>query len=241
MPETMSPKRALILAGGGMKVAWQAGVLQVWLDEARLNFDIFDGASGGVFQLAMLCQGQSGTQIADNWRNIHPDAAAGFNWNELPKLMYAESLFTLDSFKKNVFAGWGLDWDKIRASKLNASFNVFNFSEQRLEVIDPAQMTEDLLGACVSLPMWFPPVIVDGKRYIDAVYATDANLEEAIRRGADELWVIWTVSQLAVWEPGFIVTYFQIIDADATARYNAVLDGIKDSNDTLPTAAQGVF
>ncbi len=241
MAEIESPKRALILAGGGMKVAWQAGVLQVWLDEAGLEFDIFDGASGGVFQLAMLCQGQSGTQIADNWRNIHPEAAAGFNWGELPKVIYAESLFTLDSFKKNVFTGWGLDWDKIRASTLNASFNVYNFSEQRLEVIDPPQMTEDLLGACVSLPMWFPPVLIDGKHYIDAVYATDANLEEAIRRGADELWVIWTVSQLNDWEPGFVATYFQIIEAAANGRYNAVLDRIKVNNVNLAAGRPGEF
>jgi predicted patatin/cPLA2 family phospholipase len=38
-------KRSLILAGGGLKVAYQAGVLQVWLDEAGLSFDHADGAS----------------------------------------------------------------------------------------------------------------------------------------------------------------------------------------------------
>ena len=27
-------KRSLIMAGGGLKVGFQAGVLQVWLDEA---------------------------------------------------------------------------------------------------------------------------------------------------------------------------------------------------------------
>jgi predicted patatin/cPLA2 family phospholipase len=43
-------KRALILAGGGVKVAFQAGVLQVWLDEAELRFDHADGASGGTFR-----------------------------------------------------------------------------------------------------------------------------------------------------------------------------------------------
>jgi hypothetical protein len=52
-------KRSLILAGG-MKVAFQAGVLQVWLDEARLDgapltFDYADGASGGTFNPAMYC------------------------------------------------------------------------------------------------------------------------------------------------------------------------------------------
>lgn len=57
-------KRSLILAGGGIKVAFQAGVLEVWLDEAGLTFDHVDAASGGVFNLAMLCQELSGTEIA---------------------------------------------------------------------------------------------------------------------------------------------------------------------------------
>ena len=61
-------------------------------------------------------------------------------------------------------------------------------------------MNEDLLVACVTLPMWFAPVTIDGDRYIDGVYLTDANLMEAIRRGADELWIIWTVSRKAQME-----------------------------------------
>ena len=48
------PKRALILAGGGLKVGFQAGVLQVWLDETGLQFDHADGASGGCFNLTMI-------------------------------------------------------------------------------------------------------------------------------------------------------------------------------------------
>ncbi len=65
-------KRSLILAGGGIKVAFQAGVLQVWLAEAGLKFDHVDAASGGVFNLAMMCQEMSGIEIADNWRNFNP-------------------------------------------------------------------------------------------------------------------------------------------------------------------------
>ena len=55
MTAAPAKRRSLILAGGGLKVALQAGVLQVWLDEAGLEFDHVDGASGGVFNLAMLC------------------------------------------------------------------------------------------------------------------------------------------------------------------------------------------
>jgi predicted acylesterase/phospholipase RssA len=75
-------------------------------------------------------------------------------------------------------------------------------------------MTEDLLAACVSLPVWFPPVVIHGEVYIDAVYLTDANLEEAIRRGADELWIVWTVSERSEWLDGFIANYFQVIECE---------------------------
>ena len=39
-------------------------------------------------------------------------------------------------------------------------------------------MDEDRLVSAVSLPMWFPPVKINGDNYIDAVYITDANVEE---------------------------------------------------------------
>src|SRR5215469_6377572 len=157
MSETETPKkkRSLILAGGVIKVAFQAGVLQVWLDEAGLTFDHADGASGGVLNLAMYCQGLTGSHIADNWRNLPPIVYADFNWKEDAKLLYAESILKMDRFRQNVFPRWGLDWDVIRASKQEATFNVYNFSKHELEVLTPDMMTEDFLVAGVSLPMWF--------------------------------------------------------------------------------------
>src|SRR5437667_3565791 len=130
---TTAKKRSLILAGGGIKVAFQAGVLQVWLDEAGLQFDHADGASGGVFNLAMMCQGMSGTQIADNWRKLDPRAGISFNPAAFAKLAFAESLFTLDGYRSHVFPQWGLDWSQIRASPVDATFNVFNFSRKELQ------------------------------------------------------------------------------------------------------------
>ncbi|MGH9949223.1 MAG: patatin-like phospholipase family protein [Pyrinomonadaceae bacterium] len=234
-------RRSLILAGGGIKVAFQAGVLQVWLDEAGLHFDHVDAASGGVFNLAMMCQGLSGTQIADNWRNTNPRAGISFNYAEFPKLLYAESMFTLDAYRKHVFTGWGYDWDKIRSSTIDATFNVTNFSKKELEVIEPAAMTEDLLAACVSLPMWFPPQRINGQTYIDAVYQTDANIEEAIRRGADELWIVWTVSDKDEWHSGFVATYFQIIETVAVCNYRAILKRIERNNQALAAGAKSEF
>jgi predicted acylesterase/phospholipase RssA len=230
------PRRALILAGGGTKVAFQAGVLQVWLDEAGLEFDLADGASGGVFNLAMWCQGMSGTQIADNWRNNRP--IRGIQ----PSLHPATSLFKLDRFRRNVLRDeWGLSWPAIRATRREATFNLYNFTHHLQEVLEPAEMDEDKLISAVSLPIWFEPVVIDGSTYIDAVMATDANLEEALRRGADELWVIWTVSTRGDWNRGFIAHYFQMIEAMANGQLRAILRRIQDNNLAIAEGRPGEF
>ena len=235
------PKRALILAGGGLKVAFQAGVLQVWLDEAGLTFDHVDAASGGCFNAAMVCQGMRGRQIAQNWRTFEPAAGIGVNVQSLTRLMLASSLLTLDQYRREVFPKWGLDWAKIQASPQSAAFNVFNFSKQRLEMLPPARMSEDALCACVALPMWFPPITMNGDKYIDSVYVTDANIEDALARGADEVWVIWTVSQQGVWRDGFVANYFQIIEAAANGRFRLACDRIDANNRAIDAGKPGEF
>jgi predicted patatin/cPLA2 family phospholipase len=235
------PKRALILAGGGLKVAFQAGVLQVWLDEAGLQFDHADGASGGCFNLAMYCQGFGGTRIADNWRTLDPFLPVDLNAGELLRLGQAESLFTYDNFRRRVLPSWGIDWTAIRQSARTGTFNLFNFSKKRLEVVTADQMDEDRLISAVSLPMWFPPVAINGDTYIDAVYITDANVEEAIRRGADELWAIWTVSTRDEWRSGFLAQYFHIIEAVADTRFFSAWRRIEASNAAIAAGGTGEF
>jgi predicted acylesterase/phospholipase RssA len=236
------PKRSLILAGGGVKVAYQAGVLQVWLDEAGLTFDHADGASGGVFNLAMYCQGMTGKEIADNWRSFPVLRSIGLNWLQLARFYWSQSLISYDKFRKRVLRKrWKLDWKKINSAQRLGTFNVYNFSKNQLRVIEHKEMSEDLLVACVTLPMWFAPVTIDGDSYIDGVYLTDANLMEAIRRGADELWIVWTVSRKAQWKGGFIDTYFQIIETTANGHLQRDLDRIEASNKAIAEGKSGEF
>jgi len=241
MREVPMSKRSLMLAGGGIKIAFQAGVLQVWLDEAGIEFDHGDAVSAACFNLAMWTQGMSGRQIADNWRNLDPIAGVDVNWSQLARLIYAESLFELDAYRQKVFPAWGLDWEKIRGSRREATFNVYNFSKHELRPVTAPEMTEDFLVAAASLPMWFPPVHVDGDTYIDAVFNTASNIEEAIRRGADELWIIWTTSQRGEWFDGFVGNFFGIFEATANGGYKQVLARIERSNDAIARGAQGEF
>jgi predicted acylesterase/phospholipase RssA len=227
MTEERVPRRALVLAGGGLKVAFQAGVLQVWLDEAEdLEFHLADAASGGVFNLAMWCQGMSGTEIADAWRRTNP-----LSWVKFTARPW-RGISSLDRFRRNVMPLWGLDWDRIRTSGRDATFNVYNFSKQQLETITPDRMDADWLVAGVSLPSWFSPAEIGGDVYIDSVYATDANLESVVARGANELWIIWTVSELGTWRSGWINQYFQTIEAAAVNGLKQSLARIDRINET---------
>ena len=234
-------KRSLILAGGGLKVGFQAGVLQVWLDEAGLTFDHADGASGGCFNLAMYCQGFTGTRIADAWRNYDPFLPMDINLDGPNQFTHQQSFFTYDRFRANMLPRWGIDWNLIRAGQRLGTFNLCNFSKKRLEVVTNAGMDEDRLISAVSLPMWFPPVIINGDKYIDAVYVTDANVEEAIRRGADEIWAIWTVSTRDEWRPGFVSQYFHIIETVADTNFFAIWGRIEKNNQEIAAGRQGEF
>lgn len=230
-----------MLAGGGLKIAFQAGVLQVWLDEARIEFDHGDGVSAACFNLAMWTQGMSGKQIADNWRHFKPLASVKLNWLQLFRPFRARSFFRLDAFRQRFFPGWGLDWDRIRASTRESTFNIYNFSKHELWPVTADELTEDFLIATSSLPIWFPPVVVDGDTYIDAVFNTPANLEEAIRRGADELWVIWTTSTRGQWRDGFIGNFFGIFEATTNDSYKRMCARIERNNAVIEAGAAGEF
>jgi predicted acylesterase/phospholipase RssA len=230
-----------MLAGGGVKIAFQAGVLQVWLDEAGIEFQRADAVSAACFNLAMWTQGMSGTEIADNWRNTDPLAEVDVNAHQLARLLYAASILDLDAFRKKIFPAWKLDWNKIRSSPREATFNVYNFSKHELRPIHPADMTEDLLVAAGSLPIWFPPVKIGGDTYIDAVFNTGSNIEEAIRSGADELWIIWTTSQRGEWFDGFVGNFFGIFEATVVGGYKNALARIAASNAALQRGEHSEF
>ena len=235
------PKRSLMLAGGGLKIAFQAGVLQVWLDEAGIEFDHADGVSAACFNLAMWAQGMSGRQIADNWRRLNPLRGIDVNWSALLRGPFGESIFELDAYRRKVFPSWGLDWEKIRGSRREATFNVYDFSRQQLRPVTAPELTEDFLVATASLPLWFPPVRIDGNTYIDAVFNTASNLEEAIRRGADELWVIWTTSRRGEWKRGFVGNFFGIFEATTNDGYQRVLRRIERNNGAVAGGGEGEF
>jgi predicted acylesterase/phospholipase RssA len=244
------PRRALVFAGGGAKVAYQAGVLQVWLDEARIDgrqieFDVADGASAGVINLALWCQGRTGREIADAWRAHRPWRGAIPNLAGLP-FPFRPSIFSSAGLRNHTLPDFGINWAEVAHGRdgkpaRDATFNVWNATRQEIVAVPAKDVTASLLLAAISPPLWFPTVRENNETYTDSVFATDANLGAALRTGVTELWLVWTVSTRGRWRSGFSPGYFQILETAANSRLRADLDRVRRHNQALRDDRRGEF
>lgn len=230
-------KRALVLGGGGAKIGWASGALQVLMDEHKLTFDHIDATSGSVFNLAMLLSGQSASFIADAWGNLSPWEFTSFHkWYKYFRFWKLPSLLTQDAAVNNILPKWGIEIDKIRACRevygqpCVGTFNVCNFTEKRVETLTNDQMDLDMLLAIDAVPGVVPPVERNGTLYVDAMLLKDANISEAVRRGADEIWLIWTVENRNVWKGGFINHFGHVFEICAYGNLLRELDEVAAMN-----------
>ncbi len=215
-PTQQGPKRALILAGGGVRLAYQAGVLQA-LEEAGLQFTHFDGTSGGIFNTAMLASGIAPDEMAERWRKLKiKHFMSGMPVKSYLRPLSMMAFGDADGIRQKVFPSLGIDLEKIRNNKeIVATFNVCNFSSKAIEAIPHHQVTEDHLIAGVSLPIFMPAIKINEDWYSDAVWVKDANLMEAVRRGAEEIWLVWAIGNYKEYLPGFFNQYVHMIEMSA--------------------------
>src|SRR5271163_1691517 len=225
------PKRSLILAGGGMRVAYQAGVLLA-LAEADLCFHHADGTSGGTMNLAMLFSGLAPAEMIDRWRSLDPKDFAGF----MPLADYLRgpdlpAMGSADGVVKKVFPHLGIDVTRINdAAGMTGTFNLCNFSRKTLETIEHTALSLDRLVAGISLPIFMPAVQIDGSFYTDAVWIKDANLMEAVRRGAEEIWVVWCIGNSGRYQNGAFRQYVHMIEMSANGALFQELERIAEIN-----------
>jgi hypothetical protein len=199
-----------------MRVAYQAGALRA-LFEADLTFAHADGTSGGTMNLAMLFSGLSPAEMCDRWRTLDVKQFASFMpiqdylkaW-DLPAMGDARGVC------QHVFPHLGIDPGRINAATgMQGTFNVCNYTVKTSEVIPHQQVDLDMLVAGISLPMFMPPVKKNGFLYLDSVWIKDANLMEAVRRGSEELWLVWCIGNICEYKDGAFNQYVHMIELSA--------------------------
>lgn len=114
-------KRALVLSGGGMFGAWQAGAWRALAD--RLQPDLIVGASVGSLNGYAIAGGATPDELADFWMQPHVGSLRDLP-STIQKLMgryslrrdYAVVLTDLLRLKPRIFRGSEITWQHLAAS-----------------------------------------------------------------------------------------------------------------------------
>jgi predicted acylesterase/phospholipase RssA len=225
------PRRSLILAGGGMRVAYQTGVLKA-LAELGLRFAHGDGTSGGTMNLAMLLSGLPPDAMCERWRTL--DVKRFSSLMPIGDYLHAWDMTGVASSKgirEYVFPHLGIDVAAInRSTGMSGTFNVCNFSRKTAEVIGDAQVTLDFLVAGISLPIFMPAVLINQGWYTDAVWIKDANLMTAVNGGSEELWIVWCIGNTPRYLAGAFNQYVHMIEMAGNGRLIIELEQIQEIN-----------
>jgi predicted acylesterase/phospholipase RssA len=208
--------RSLVLAGGGMRVAWQSGVVKA-LHDAGITFDHVDGTSGGIMTTGMLLSGLTPEEMCERWSSLDvhdfsspldvSDYLTG-PWN-LPGIGDADGII------RKVFPHLGIEPATIQQSAVSGTFNVADFVTKTCVPVPHTDVDAELLAAGMSLPLFMPPLRRGEHVWTDAVWIKDANVAEAVRRGADEVWLVWCIGNTPYWGDGPLEQYVHMIEMSA--------------------------
>jgi predicted acylesterase/phospholipase RssA len=230
-PDYKGPRRSLLLAGGGMRVAWQSGALQA-LEQSNLKFTHIDAASGGTINLAMLLSGLSPDEMSRRWRTLNVRDFASLP--PLNRYLHSGDRLgwgTTDGIVKRVLPHLGIDFATVNASRgLDGTFNVCNFSRKTIETIPHQAIDRDRFIAGISLPILMPPVRWNTDWYTDAVWIKDANVLEAVRHGAEEIWVLWCIGNTPTYRTGAFNQYVHMIEMAANGSLFEEFEVVREIN-----------
>ena len=222
---------ALVLPGGGIRVAYQAGVVKA-LQDHDLRFSIADAASGGTINLAALLSGVTPDDLCRRWREL--DCRRFISARPLgayARFPRSGAFGDFDSIRDYVFPRLGIELPRLRTAEgVRASFNVCEFDSKTVIPVPQEEMSLQLLLAGISLPLATPPVRWQGRTWTDAVWIRDANLMEAVRKGAEEIWVAWCIGNTDRFEDGLLEQYVHMIEMATVGKLNEELAEIAALN-----------
>lgn len=192
----MHCRRAVVLSGGGIKGAWQAGVLYRLLAEEGISYSIFCGVSVGALNASFLAQYpteescKSGSDLYDFWVGLEP-ASVYRRWFPFGRLhaLWKSSVYDSRPLQKMVRST--LDPDKILTSRNSLRVGAVSLTTGRYRIFK--EDYEDLPGAVLAssaFPAMFTPIELEGEIWGDGGVKEITPLKSAIELGATHIDVI---------------------------------------------------
>jgi len=197
-------KKALVLAGGGTKGIYQAGVIEALKELQQDDWQIITGTSVGALNAAMLVQGDY-DKMLEMYENLSADQIVN-SYVPTPQTTFSEIFKERDSLMDSV-RGWikehGIDirpfiemvheyYDEEKFFSSDIDFGCITAtSKGHTGVYVTKDMMrehgEDWLIASAAASPVFPVKEIDGIEYVDGGYFDNFPIDFALRLGAEEI------------------------------------------------------
>jgi NTE family protein len=186
--------RALVLSGGGVKGAFQLGVLHRWLSEGR-KYDIYCGVSVGAINAAYLAQfmksesAEAFKGLRDLWMSIDDsDVKKGWCLGKLAAL-WKTSLYDSSPLRSLVQS----QIDPVRLSMCGQKLRIISVSLDTGKAHCANEWDDkihDRILASAAFPAMLTPIRIQGELFVDGGVRNVTPLGAAIEAGATEVDVI---------------------------------------------------
>ena len=189
------------MEGGGMKCAYNAGILDAFLDE-RITFDYCVGVSAGSGNLASYLAGQKGRNLRFFTEHIHSS-----NYFGLKSLLKTGDLFGLKYIYGDLTQRDGkdpLDFPGLMKNPAEYEIVVTNALTGKPEYYGRERMKQDdyrLIMASSAIPVVCHPVELDGVPYYDGGLTDAIPVRRALEQGCEKLVVILSKNRDYVRKP----------------------------------------
>lgn len=157
LPVEVRPYRlGLALSGGGAKGFAHVGVLKA-LEELGIRPDIISGTSAGAVIAVLYADGYSPDEILDLF--------SGLSFNDLAEITLPRAgFFKIDRFKH--FLQKSLRTECIEDLSIPVVVTATDLDHGTCVVWRSGSIAERVTASC-SIPIIFPPILIDGTHYVD--------------------------------------------------------------------------
>lgn len=183
-------KIGLVVEGGGMKCAYNAGILDAFMDH-NITFDYCIGVSGGAGNTASFVAGQRGRNIRFYTEHIHSSDYFGIKC-----LLKTGGLFGLQYIYGDLTNSSGndpLDFSAVMKNPAEFQVVVTNALTGEAEYFGKEDMAQDdyrLLMASSAIPAACRPVVINGIPYYDGGIGDAIPVRHAMEEGCSRLVVL---------------------------------------------------
>lgn len=230
-------KTGLVVEGGGMKCAYNAGILDAFLDQG-ITFDYCIGVSGGAGNVASFMAGQKGRNLRFFTDHIHSPSYFG-----IKSLLKTGNLFGLQYIYGELTNSTGKDpldftaitenptrYEVVATNALTGEAAYFSKEDMKQDDYRPIMASSAIPAAC-------RPIEIGGIPYYDGGISDAIPVHRALEEGCDRLVVILSKQRDYVRKPqGMRFLYSRLC-----RKYPKIIEAIDQRHLTYLTNQREVF